>query len=271
MNLPPSRLSRRGGSTLIELLVAMAILTLILTLAVQVAESARTAITLTASISSNDATARLTFDRISRDLSQMVVRQDARIEFKSKPGNDAFAFLTLSKAFTAAGAVGDRGASLVSYSLVHDASVGSTLQRGSCGHLFADAAGEALKLDPNRPFPAIAPDNLQTLSNNVLRLELEYLIQGNRDVSLEVTPPANPAHLRGLVISLITLDERARRVLKPDLQADLAARFADATPGKNTLTTWSIQRDDLAKSGLPGLPKDVLRSLRCYQRTFLLP
>lgn len=271
MKVPSSNLSRQGGSTLIELLVTMAILTLILTLAVQVAESARMAIKLTESQSSNDATARLIFDRISRDLSQILIREDARIELKSKPGNDAFAFLTQAKGFTTTGAAGERNVSLVSYSLVHDASLGEQLLRGSCGHLCNDAASDALTLDASLPFPAISANNLQTLSNQLLRLEIEYLIEETSGVTVEVTPPATSESLRGLIITLITLDDQGRRVLKPSIQTAVAANFPDASPGTNTLKTWSLKRDEMARSGIPGLPKAVFQSLRCYQRTFLIP
>ena len=263
--------SGRGGFTLIELMATMIILAIILIMAVQVTESARLATRLTESKSSNDAIARLTFERIHRDLAQMVVREDARIEFKSKAGNDAFAFLTRAKGFTDAGAEGQRDVSLVSYSLRHDATAGEKLLRGSCGHLFGEAAGASLKLDASLPFPAISTDNLQTLSTNVIRLEIEYLIQGDTGVTMETTAPATSENLRGLVITLATLDDRGRRAIKPDRLEDLVAGFPDAVRGENTLKIWSQKRDNLAKSGIPGLPKDVFQSIRCYQRTFLIP
>jgi prepilin-type N-terminal cleavage/methylation domain-containing protein len=271
MNLSSTSDSRRAGFTLIELIVTMSILSIILVMALQVTESARNSIRLTESKSSNDAVARETFERINRDLSQMVVRKDARVEFKSKSGNDAFAFLTCSKGFTAAGAVGDRGVSLVSYALLHDVTLGGKLVRGSRGHLFGDVASDALKLDNSIPFPTIVPDNLQTLTYNVIRFEVEYLVQGSTGVTIEVTPPATTDNLRGLVITLVTLDDRGRRAIKPDRLDDLANRFPDAANGENTLKTWSRKRDDMAKSGIPGLQKDVLQSIRCYQRTFLIP
>jgi prepilin-type N-terminal cleavage/methylation domain-containing protein len=271
MNHPSANRSRQRGFTLIELIVTMAILTIILTMALQVTESARNSIKLTESKSSNDAIARKTFDRINRDLSQMLVRKDVRIEFKPKSGNDEIAFLTQSKGFTASGDIGERGVSLVSYSLQHDPAVGEKLLRGSRGHLFTDTPGDALKLDADLPFPVIAPDNLQLLSNNIIRFEVEYLIQANTGVTLEVNPPVTSEKLRGLVITLVTLDDRGRRAIKPGTLESLAARFPDAVIAKNTLTTWSFNRDAFAKSGIPGLPKDVLQSIRCYQRTFLIP
>ena len=285
MSHSSSHLSGRGGFTLIELLVTMAILAIILTMAVQVAESSRMSIRLAESQAFNDAIARQTFDRINRDVAQMVVREDARIEFKSMPGNDQFAFLTRTTGFTAAGAVADRGVALVSYSLVHDASVGQKLLRGSCGHLFAGSGNDALNLNPDLPFPAITADNVQVLSNNVIRLELEYLVQASsggvtREISPPLIPPLAPpgsppvaaqTKLRGFVVTLATLDAWALRAVKPERLVALAVNFPDASLSANTLKVWSEKRDALAKSGIPGLPKAAVKSIHCYQRTLLIP
>lgn len=268
---PSSHPTRRAGFTLIELIVSMAVLAIMLTMVLQITNSARNAVKLTESKSNNDAIARRAFDRISRDLAQIVIRDDARIEFKPNPGNDQISFLTRTKGFTAGGGAGDRDVSLVSYSILHDPTLGKKLLRGSSGNLFADAPAAALKLDASLPFPAVSPDNLQLLSNNVIRFEVEYLIQGGSGVTQEITAPATSQNLRGLVITLVTLDDWGRRAIKPDRLESLAANFTDAATGKHTLKTWSLKRDELAKSGIAGLPKDALQSIRCYQRTFLIP
>ncbi len=267
---PSPHPTRRAGFTLIELVVSMAVLTIMLTMVLQITDSTRNAVKLTESKSNNDAIARQAFDRISRDLAQIVIRDDARIEFKSNPGNDQIAFLTHTKGFAAGGSTGDRDVSLVSYSILYDATVGEKLLRGSSGNLFADAPAAALKLDASLPFPAVSQDNLQMLSNNVIRFEVEYLIQGVTGVTQEITAPATSQNLRGLVITLVTLDDWGRRAIKPDRLESLAANFTDAATGKHTLKTWNLKRDELAKSGIAGLPKAALQSIRCYQRTFLI-
>jgi prepilin-type N-terminal cleavage/methylation domain-containing protein len=267
---PSSHPTRRAGFTLIELVVSMAILTIMLTMVLQITNSARNAVKLTESKSNNDAIARRAFDRISRDLAQIVIRDDARIEFKSNPGNDQIAFLSRTKGFTASGGAGDRDVSLVSYSILYDPTLGDKLLRGSSGNLFADAPAAALKLNASLPFPVVSEDNLQMLSNNVIRFEVEYLIQGGSGVTQEITAPATSQNLRGLVVTLVTLDDWGRRAIKPDSLESLAANFKDATIGKRTLETWNLKRDELAKSSIAGLPKDALQSIRCYQRTFLI-
>jgi prepilin-type N-terminal cleavage/methylation domain-containing protein len=260
-----------SGFTLMELMVTMAILTIILGMALQVTESARNSIRVSEAKSVNDGIARKAFDQISRDISQMVVREDARIQFKSEPGNDKMAFLTSARGLTAGTEVGERLVSLVTYELADDTAVGKKLVRGSRGHQFDDTPGDALNLDPSRVFPAITPDNLQAISNNIIRLEAEYLVKGASTVTREITAPLTSENLKGVIITLVTLDDRGRRAVRPDRVQTLAAGFTAATAANNTLDTWSRIRDDLAKGGQSGIPKDALQSIRCYQRTFLIP
>lgn len=262
--------NRSWGFTLIELMVTMAILTIILGMALQVTESARVSIRVSEAKSINDGIARKAFDQISRDISQMVVREDARIQFKSEPGNDKLAFLTSARGLTAGTEVGGRIVSLVTYELTDDTAVGKKLVRGSRGHQFGDAPSDALNLDPSKVFPVITPDNLQAISNNIIRLEAEYLVKGANTVTREIDAPLTSGNLKGVIITLVTLDDRGRRAVRPNRIQTLAAKFTDATATKNTLDAWSQIRDDLAKATNPDYPKDALQSIRCYERTFLI-
>ena len=260
-----------SGFTLIELMVTMAILTIILGMALQVTESARVSIRVSEAKSINDGIARKAFDQISRDISQMVVREDARIEFKSEPGNDKLAFLTNARGLTAGTEVGERLVSLVTYELADDSALDSKLLRGSRGHRFDDTASDALSLDPSRIFPTITPDNLQAISNNIIRLETEYLVEEGGTITREIAAPLTSEKLKGIIITLVTLDDRGRRAVRPDRVKTLAAEFTDATASANTLAAWSKIRDDLANQKPPAFSKDALQSIRCYQRTFLIP
>jgi prepilin-type N-terminal cleavage/methylation domain-containing protein len=277
------------GFTLIELIVTMSILSVILLMALQVTESTRRSIRVSEAKSINDAIARRAFDQISRDFAQMVVRDDARIEFKSNSGNDTFQFYTNTRGLTTGGNVAERGVTLVSYNTPYDNERGYELTRGTLGHDFNQAPGSALNLnfDPNNPnnnntFPAISADSLQALSNNIFRFEVQYLYENpapaanNPQITREIREPNSTTNfaqktLRGVTITLATLDDRSRRAVQISRLETLANLFPDATANADTLATWTTERDRLALAGSANLPKDALQSIRCYQRTFLIP
>jgi prepilin-type N-terminal cleavage/methylation domain-containing protein len=268
MKPSPRTSSQAAGFTLVELLVTMAILSVILTMAFQVTESSRKAIRLSESRSSNDAIAREVFDRINRDISQMIVRKDARLELNSinNNRNDNFAFFTLNKGINSGGAVGTRNVSLVRYQILN-----TTIVRGSNGH---STGANTLNLISTLQHPNTPGGSLHTLSNNVLRMEVEYLVENPAatppTITKTVTAPAHGAkgNLRGLIITIATADVKALSAIKTANHTTVANSFVDATATANTQDVWSARRNSLA---IPGVPPDALKSIRIYQRTFLLP
>lgn len=267
-------LSRNGaaGFTLMELMVTMAILTIILGMALQVTNSTRNSIRISEGKSVNDSYARKAFAQIGRDFSQIIARDDVRVELTSRSGNDKLAFLCNTRGLDASGAIGDRLVSLVTYELEQDPREGVVLRRGSNGHRFSDPATQSLNLNPAVQFSSVPTPNVQTLSRNVIRFEVEYLVQGTNGVTRENTFTGNSiSNLKGVVITLATLDDRGRRSVGPSRIETLAGRFPDSASGRNTAEAWNRIRDDLARNGAAGLPKDALQSIRCYERTFLIP
>jgi len=258
------------GFTLMELMVTMAVLSIILVMAMQVTETARNAIRISEARAVNDTIARRAFDPLAHDLGQIVIREDARIEFKSQAGNDEIAFLALRRGPTTGESIGNRDVSLISYSMVENPKGGTMFARGSLGHKFDDAGSDSLVLDATKEFPPIPESNLQPVSNNVLRFEVEYLIDSATGITRETTAPDTSADLRGIIITVATLDDRSLRGIGASRLPALASKFPDATASENTLKTWTKIRDDFAKSGLGGYPKQALETLRCYQRTILI-
>ncbi len=253
------------GFTLIELLVTISLLSIVLLLATQVAQSARNSIRISESRSNADAEARRIFGQLDLDLSDILVRADARIEFETKSGDDRIAFLTGRRGYTV-GAVGERMVSLVSYH--HD---GQGLLRGSRGNQFDDTSGDALNLDPSVAFPVIVPGNFQSVSGGILRFEVEYLIKAENAITLQSTAPKTTENLKGIVVNLITLDFQRLRSLDAAQRTALSGEFPDAADGGATLERWNDKRDQIARNGLSLIPREVLQSIRCYQRSFLLP
>ncbi len=263
-------ITRRYGFTLIELIVAMVILSIILVLSLQLTGFATDSVRVSESRVFNDSAARRVFDQIGNDLSQMVVRGDARIEFESKAGNDQFSFLAAMPGLTATDP-GNRPVSLITYAIASDAEEGERLLRGSRGHGYADSGSDSLILDPDKPFPAISQGNIDPISKNILRMEVEYLVEKTGKVEKVILPPDKLDDLRGVVISLVTVDDRSRRAIKVSRQKTVADEFGDAVTTKSTLDAWTEKRNALAVAGIPDIPKEALKNIRCYQRTFLIP
>ncbi|NJM37985.1 MAG: prepilin-type N-terminal cleavage/methylation domain-containing protein [Akkermansiaceae bacterium] len=232
------------GFTLVELMVTMAILTIILGMALQLTESARTSIRISENSTANDSIARKAFDLISRDISQMINREDVPIEFESKSGDDELLFLASIRGLTDDTEIGERPASLVTYKLSFDETFGPQLLRGMRGHQFDDSSDSALNLNPETNLPEIPTDNLQRISNGIIRMEVEYLVKKqslvnnededtvNEEITREIEAPELINELKGLVVTIVTLDERARRGIPTNRLPSLADRFDDAKPPK---------------------------------------
>lgn len=260
----------RNGFTLLELIVAMVIFSIILVMALQLASSAMNSVRISESRAFNNSVARRTFALLNSDISQMIVRDDARIEFESVEGNDKLAFLNTNRGLIAADP-GERPASLVTYAIASDPEKGTQLLRGTRGHDYSDTGSNVLVLDSEKPFPAVSPDSIDPISNNVLRMEVEYLLEENGELVKKTVPPVKLVELRGLVVSLVTMDERTRRAISGSRQKSVADEFGDAVATKDTLEAWIETRNSLADSGPGGIPKDALKNIGCYQRTFLIP
>lgn len=267
----PRSTSPQRGFTLMELMVTMAVLSIIMVMALQVTETARNAIRISEARALNDTIARRAFDPLAEDLGKILIREDARIEFESRPGNDNIAFLALRRGPSAGEEIGDREVSLIRYSMIDDPQEGPLFVRGALGYQFDGAGGDALVLNATAAFPTIPEGNFQSVSKNMLRFEVEYLVESANGITREVIAPDTSKDLRGVIITVATLDDRSLRGVGISRLPELASKFPDATAAENTLKAWTEIRDDLAKSGLGGYPKQALETLRCYQRTLLIP
>lgn len=272
----PTSKTIANGFTLIELIVTTAILSLILLMAMQVTESARNSIRIAETRSNNDAVARQVFDRISHDISNMQTGAFAHIEFNTNNGNDDIAFLCHTAGLTDEGTPGRRRVSQIGYSIRNDLTQGEKLIRGIRGYDFDDN----LTLDPDQDFKEVIPENQQVASENVIRMEVEYLVEEvdqtdpsepTFTISRETKAPEVTENLRGMMITLVTVDALTRRTLKPDRLQEISRRFPDAAQETETYEAWSEIRDKFCRSGLPGYPLQALQNIRCYQRTLLTP
>lgn len=88
-----------NGFTMIELLVAMSVLSLMVYLVAQLTNSATSSTANIRKLTDADGQARMVLDRMAADISRMVKRQDVDYIFAKHNGNDAFFFYSESPAY----------------------------------------------------------------------------------------------------------------------------------------------------------------------------
>jgi prepilin-type N-terminal cleavage/methylation domain-containing protein len=115
----PSCRGNARGFTLVELLVTLAVLAILTVLIAQIANEVTTAVRIGNEVSTSNAQARLAFDRLGVDLSNLVMRYD--VDFlagnpSARPPNSPYTLLflsTVASAGTPSG--GNRSVSLIGY------------------------------------------------------------------------------------------------------------------------------------------------------------
>jgi hypothetical protein len=256
----------------VELLVALAVLILLVTLVSGFANAILSIITLGNKRMEADADARLALDRLSRDWAKIVVRTDVDYRFHKQPGNDHIAF------FSGTGAsLSERTLSSIHYRLAES----SRLERGALpigwdGMVFSPLT-RSQNLDPSTApqppnvLPLPADDNYDILSDSLVRFEICYLRRqpGNRSLVLTVTPPDSISDLAGIVVGVVLLDAKSR-LLVPDAST-LSQMFPDAMDGRDIASLWSeaLEAPDFATTA--GIPAAAASQLRIYQRICYLP
>jgi len=253
------------GFTLVELLMAMAVLVLMMVLVTTLVNNTSRLTTASQEVISADAGGREALDRISFDLGRMVLREDLPPLLDRQPGNDAFTFYA-----QAPGYEGDRGISRIGFR-VKD----GILERGAEGAFWSKGASDKPVVDfhPSSPDP-IADGDFAPLAASVFRIEFTFLMQ---DGEFRHNPSAlfgdTPAtRVRAVVIAVATLPTRLRQQMSGDA-AGLAALLPDAVDGQDLLSLWkpvTLSPTFLEPSENDPYPKAVRAGVRVYQRTVYL-
>jgi prepilin-type N-terminal cleavage/methylation domain-containing protein len=248
------RPSQSAGFTLVELLVAMAILAIILVGTAQIAGTAQSSVRWAEKKIASDSGARQLTALLERDLREMIRRPDAPFEFQLQPGNDSLAFLATRAGYARGDASADRAASLVRYESDPD----GRFTRACLG--FGFEGDDTVPLDPVAALPAIPEENRQVVSDSVFRVEFEF----------QQKAPATLASLRGIVTTVAVLDPQSRGALASGEIAKLAALFDDSRDAETPAADWTATLLSHSARGTSGIPADVFRGVRVYERTLLL-
>jgi prepilin-type N-terminal cleavage/methylation domain-containing protein len=279
------RVARSEGFTLIEVLVACAILALLVMIVAQMVGSA-------SSLSSNskkrldaDDEARMVFDRMTGDINGMVKRRDISPLFLASIGNDSFYFYSQAPAYSTNAAASNSQIALIGYSVTN---TGVGLVRFSMGQswdalMFSNPSVTMISNAPSTNFHVIAPD--------VFRMEYALLMKPGSTNNTNGTGPTIAAinglnvvyqtnnagqamkDVAGIVVAIALLDPTSRVIVSSNALSALASNsMADAS------IKSSASLDGSPSDGIPvdawrtnalissSIPPAVRAQIRIYQR-----
>lgn len=249
----------RRGFTILEILVATAVFALLLLLVITVANSAVSASTLAKKRNAADSAARQALDRLSADLSRLILRKDLPQRIEKRPGNDAVTFYAQVAAYE-----GDRNVSQVAYGIV-----GDQFKRGTRGS-YRDAQNGATLQFNSTALPAIEDLNSDAVGSGVFRYELSFLLaDGTITNSVNTLTSDDPRQKVSAVIAAIAVLDPATRNMFPGSMSSLAALLADSKNGEDISASWNDALSTATGSG-GEIPAHVRSAIRVYQRYFYL-
>jgi hypothetical protein len=267
--------------TLAELLVSIAVLTLLVFIAGRMVTSATNVATQGNKRMESDSQVRLVLDRMAVDFSQMIRRTDVDCYVKSnlnpEAGNDRIAlFSTVTGYYPSTGSPSP--ISLVAYRINADPTSASLnrMERMGKGLVWAGvsttdkpiiyglqaiysnwtAATSATTVDPD--YELIGPQ--------IFRFEYSYLLKTGL-----ISDSPGPPGLRDVTaisVSVAAIDQKSR-VLMSDLQlSTLSGRLKDfdaAQPIRDLRASWEV-----TLNGITDMPRAAIGGIRVYQRYFYL-
>jgi len=267
----------RAAFSLIELLVAMAVLAVLLILLTQVFSMVSGIWNAGRSQADNFAQARVALDVMGRDLQAAVLRPDLPAFFVG--GAPELAFYTKQQSLASATNSGNRPLSQVSY-VVTNTIDGSSLRRSARGFNFGEDVGYS---PTNWTMPAgqttfdsdIGPGVLiarhQFIATNGLNILPSAVAEGWADSG---TRPG-VSSLRAVTLSLAVVDRDSLRLLRESGKLDqLLQNFSGSNPGgiRSFAAAWQDQLDDSSSPlAQGGVPIRILRNLKIFERTVVLP
>ncbi len=273
MILPISKPPCRRGFTLVELIVAMSLFTVILLVTVQVSNSALIITRNTKTRLAAQREASVTAHQLRTDFAQRIRRIDTPVRFEKKIGSDSLALLTQRLGYSDGLDNPDRAVSIIEYRIETSSTekAANGLLRASRGIGFGELTARPA-LDEGTlalaSLPAEGPKELdarhfQMLTTGVIRLELSFLIN-DQAMPIRMQAPDDQELIDGVIATICILDPDHRGGLRDDQLTRIAEQFDDAADGKLPVEDWLQTLDDLPTL-LQGFRKDILRHVRVKQ------
>lgn len=255
-----------GGFTLVEMLVAVAILTMLVVLVAQMVGSIATGTASSSKHISADDEARLVFDRMAGDFSGMVTRPEVNPLWVKNAGNDEFYFYSQAPGLFA---------NTSSNSQI--ALIGYRVTTNGLERLGKGLGWDDLVFATNQPVSTATATEYSSIAPSVFRLEYTLLMKPGSTNSNGTTNGANvhaPTNnlgqsmndVAGVVIAIGILDQASRKITPAKTINDLGndtTTFPDAGVSGIPLGSWTTNARMLPASSLPAAARS---QIRVYQR-----
>jgi hypothetical protein len=274
--------------TIVELIVAFAVLTLVIIFVTRLFNTATAITTIGNKRMDADAQARQLLDRMAIDFWQMVKRSDIDYYLKSpanaQTGNDQIAFFTqVTGYYPSTGS--QSPISLVSYRVnsINTAAAFNKLERMGKGLLWNGVSPSNvpivfLPLTINTNWPsatnAVAEPDYEVLGPQVFRLEYFYLLKNGNvsdtpwETSAGHTSVSGMQDVAAIAASIAVIDPKSKILLSDAQISTLAGEMNDFVPSMRPgelLTQWQSVLD-----GTTRMPRSSISSIRLYERLFPL-
>jgi prepilin-type N-terminal cleavage/methylation domain-containing protein len=268
------KMAIQQGFSLVEILVATAVLSILALIIVQVISLTGRAINISSQNLDAAGQARLVFDRLAIDLAARPDRSDLGMIFTKKTTNASDCFRFYSQV---GGYNGARGITAVGYRIqTTNSNRLYQLERGATGTDFLATAQTPIQFLPQTigAADAVSTDNPDTdyevLAKGVFRLEFCYLLaSGKLTIANPNASPTDFTGISAIVVALGVIDNRSLELLSGGSGTQLAAlsnALQKTSDGDDPVSEWN----QALSSGLvvSGIPHAVLQNLRVYERIF---
>lgn len=240
--------------TLIEMLVAAAVLALMALFITQIISMSSNSISMTSKKLDAVAEGRFAMDRIGTDLTARLKRTDVPMRFEKHVGNDSIAFYAEVPGYS-----GTRDSSLVEYRVPTTGAHKYQLERGVVGMGWTSTPQIDFQA---ASLPALTDSDFDLISGSVLRLEFSYLM----DTGKLQSSYGDGETVKAIVVAMAMLDARSRKMLEDgDLQI-LATALPDPVENQSPMAAWQSAIDQPGFAG--SVPDRARQGLRLFQRFY---
>ena len=275
--------ARRKAFSLIELLVSIAVLSILVVLLTQMLGMVAKTWTSGKSQADNFTQARIALDMIARDIEAISLRPDLPAFLTGNPPTPEMAFYTKQKGFVSETNSGNRSLSRVRY-FVTNVVGGSALRRSAVGFDFGDDVGYVATGTVPWSVPSGGAAFGSDIGPGVLVLRHQFIGTNGTNIPPQDVNPGwkdgssgaiGVGNLRAIVVSLAVMDADSIKILKNSgTVTNLQGNFSTAAPGavRSYASAWQAQLDDPSRPLLSGgVPPGVLKGLRVFETTVMLP